>query len=1340
MPNSQQLAIQLALQGVQQTVSGINAITAAWQAQGNVLTKNQEKTMRFFTQQLRSFEQLASVGQKMGQSTSSAMNSIAESTSTATDVIDGLSGAVGKLAGKLAILGQAGTGIGSLIGTIAGGPGGGMIGGALGGLGGNILGAFINIPFTVIGSFGKMFKFIADGFLGIGKSVKDFLFGPMSLMGLMVGNIFKDMFTGVKDFAGSVFDAAAAFQQLNISIQTLSRRSLAFDRNVDITAVTLDDAKVEAKSLFDWLKQISLTSPFTMQSIADAMKFASAMGLSTNMTKQLTVATGNFAAAMGLSEDHQYRIMYNLAQIYQQGKLTGREFRDLAISFVPVYDILGIMAKEAGTSTEAFKKLALEGGVPVTDFFKHFIEYMGTNFPDAMKNMSRTMIGVKNNIKDFIQVVLGMEILGPLMDRISGRLADVLDKLLSPKTHAIATDFGKGLERAFDVVAEAVDKLGVSLGKLFETLGFHMPTLHDFQEAFVKIYLSIKYAIGLIDTIVQELNMAVQQYIVPVIQTLGGASKESGSWGANLIKNFAIGMIRGAAKFLATAILYISAIIKGFFKANSPPRVAPEIDKWGAGMMNSWIDGAVNQADWGALSSGVQSNVSGAMSTVRPDEGYAVGAKVKGYEYKNRQAATTVATASAATIRFVTEEGMRLAAALMSGFTDGMYNALDEIQAPLKSAIDALADLGFFSKQTGFEMFYDFSIDIMKALDDFNETGQISAHLMNEISQLGMNLGPEIAKLVQREFDLAKATKDAADAQKRLDDALKALGQAKANVISLVSAYNKMLRAGANKQMLKAQLQRVNAGEQVLQQAENEQIAAENNKKLADERVDAMKELVSLQSKLVDNMLELLNTQTSAMSGAGDALGDMEEAIGDLGTTLEESMEKFDPFSWIGEEGTIDPKIAEFFKMLGDEFKKNFEGTLTNLDIQQGATNFVENLKNAIKDALGMENVGTVIYDSFGTEHIIGGNKSFFQQIIDKLTSGDINLGDIGTKIAGAMVGAIGSAADYLTKEMDNPSSPIHAIVDLSAGLAIKFIAAFWKAVLANLFSYTIENPQVIPGGNPISDVINKAFLNELFGKEAGNKGVKIGEDISGGISTGMGDEVSLGAISKAVFDFFSNLWSDLSDMFGSGSPAKKMMPLGEDIVSGIMEGISNMVLDVIGPNGAIATEMNKIINAIKSVFGGGDGKNKSKNQSPLYSIGRSIIQGLIDGFNSMIQPFKDAWNAIVDLLPKELRDRLHMKSPSKLMMELGQDVVKGFVIGMQDERLELEKVVSGMNAVVTPKLWRAKQATYAPSATRLAGGVISRINNVSFGDVYLNNNMDWQVFKAQVQKAIIEG
>jgi hypothetical protein len=58
---------------------------------------------------------------------------------------------------------------------------------------------------------------------------------------------------------------------------------------------------------------------------------------------------------------------------------------------------------------------------------------------------------------------------------------------------------------------------------------------------------------------------------------------------------------------------------------------------------------------------------------------------------------------------------------------------------------------------------------------------------------------------------------------------------------------------------------------------------------------------------------------------------------------------------------------------------------------------------------------------------------------------------------------------------------------------------------------------------------------------------------------------------------------------------------------------------------------------------------------------------------------------------------------------------------------------------VAVPKSVAVQRASYAPSATQNARGTISRINNVSFGDVYLQNDMDWAVFKAQVQKAIVE-
>src|SRR4030042_3830479 len=526
--------------------------------------------------------------------------------------------------------------------------------------------------------------------------------------------------------------------------------------------VATDLLTEKTENLFNWLTKVSLTSPFTMKSIADAMKFASAMGLPIGAVEQLTLATGNFSAAMGLSEDHQYRIMYNLAQIYQQGKLTGREFRDLAISFVPVYDILGEMAKEAGMTTNEFKKLALEGGVPVEDFFKRFIEYMNKNYPDAMKRMSRTMIGVRNNFKDFIQVVMGMEFLGPTLDKISGRLADIMDKILSPETHRLAKDFGIGLSRAFDIIAVGVNEVGAATKNLMSALGFVKPTVEDIANLFVKLFLNARYALGFIASVINTITTGIKNYVIPALSTLGLISKEGESWGLNLMYNFAKGIIVGVAKYLAMAIVYVTAFIKGVFGPGSPPKIAPRIDKWGADMMNEWVGGMIKDTNWGEL--GKISKIVGDGLIHDPGVGifHPIAKNIK----------KGIENVIAQVTNFVTEAGMRLAAALMSGFNEAMFDELEKTQSVITRAISALTDIGLIDKLKGPEMFYDFSMDMITALDQFNKTGEISAHLIDEISRLGMGLGPELEKLVVKQFDLVRAINNAEAAQTRLNRAI----------------------------------------------------------------------------------------------------------------------------------------------------------------------------------------------------------------------------------------------------------------------------------------------------------------------------------------------------------------------------------------------------------------------------------------------------------------------------------------------------------------------------------------------------------------------------------------
>lgn len=1330
----------------------------------------------------------------------SYQQSVQSSSQVTANFMNKATGYVNKLAGSFKILSQAAGGIGGAIGTAIGGPGGGLVGGGIGSLLGSIGGAFINIPLQFLGVLGKgvlaVFNSITGAIKSVGGAINNLIFGPLSLFGLVLGTTVRDAVDGFMQLTSAVWDAAESYQALTISIQTLTAREIARQRQVDITDAITQEALGTTRALFDWMTKVSLTSPFTMQTIAQALKFSSAMGLSIKTTKNLVLATGNFAAAMGLEEDHQERIMYNLAQIYQQGKLTGREFRDLAISFVPVYDILREMAKEAGMETEAFKKLALEGGVPVEEFFDHFIGYMNRNFPNAMEKMSRTMTGVRNNIKDFIQVVLGMEVLKPTMDKISGALADVLNKLMTPEAHQIARDFGELLSSAFDNIRQGVNEVGNAVMNLMKTLGFVKPTVESIQLAFVRLYLNGRYALSFLASTINTVADAIKNYVIPALQQVGLFSQNGEGYGQSFMYNFAHGIIVGVAKFLAVAIIYVTSFIKAFFAPGSPPEVAPEIDKWGGAMMDSWMEGMVKESNWSILGK-VGKTFGTEFDKYIPDQAITAppdgkpnlaGGQNQGADPLEKpgkilssvakKSGKALSTAVAAVKTFVTEQGLKLAASFMHGFSSGMFDALDSIKGPLKDAISALTGLGRIGEVEGIEMFYNFTQDAIAALSEFNKTGVISQKLLGEIANLGMGLGPELAELVKREFELAGAVTAASLAQERLNAANKALNNAHKAVNILVRDYNNLLRAGTSRSTLKAKLAEVNAGEKVVASATAEQEAAQINKDLADERVTVLKEQADLQNKLVTNMIDLMNMQNEAINAAKNGAGDLANAMDDLSQQLG-NMDISEVFK------SLDPKeleakfpgIKNFWETMSKDFADAFASAFKDADTQTAADTLMTNFKNSLANILGMPATFEVTKEGMADSLTKGANnlkptggKSYFQRIVDWIFGGNVDWSNAIDKVTTSLVGIVGGALDKLIKRILDPADPLNAIVIGGAvKLAFAFVKSFWGAVGDYLAGTQMLSPEEfsIPqeqvgqwlkgagvSGNVVEQLFGKPTKEDItqWAKDTlefdigltpnititpavnpFEQGRKSGEDYAAGVTVGMTNDASQKIIDTTSTNFFQKVWNSLAYQFKDQSPAQAMNPMGEDIVAGIMVGITNRATKISNPGGAISTEVNKIIGAFLDFFGLTDGATTTGAGSTFYNIGSAIVQGVVDGIESMEGAIEAAWEWAVGLLPEWARKLLDISSPSKVMEDIGQQAVLGFINGIKGSAKDIQL---SMNAFAPQQsLMRYETATYTPSRTVDASSQV----NISFGDVYINDNMDWAMFKSRVQRAITE-
>lgn len=80
---------------------------------------------------------------------------------------------------------------------------------------------------------------------------------------------------------------------------------------------------------------------------------------------------------------------------------------------------------------------------------------------------------------------------------------------------------------------------------------------------------------------------------------LGGLGSRALVWGQNLVTQFANGIINGAVAVI-NALADIANQVAYWLSPGSPPRLLPDIDRWGAGAMNAYLEG-FTLADFGVF-------------------------------------------------------------------------------------------------------------------------------------------------------------------------------------------------------------------------------------------------------------------------------------------------------------------------------------------------------------------------------------------------------------------------------------------------------------------------------------------------------------------------------------------------------------------------------------------------------------------------------------------------------------------------------------------------------------------------------------------------------------------
>ncbi|MHA2086199.1 MAG: hypothetical protein ACXABD_20845, partial [Candidatus Thorarchaeota archaeon] len=128
--------------------------------------------------------------------------------------------------------------------------------------------------------------------------------------GVLVIDVFRQISRGLKSIVRDALDATAVFQSLQITLEAILARDFAKQWGIPVSQA-LTQITEKAQELLGWVREVAVTTPFSVESLAQALAYGQAFGFNVEQSKRLTLATGDFVAGMGLTDQHMQRIIYN---------------------------------------------------------------------------------------------------------------------------------------------------------------------------------------------------------------------------------------------------------------------------------------------------------------------------------------------------------------------------------------------------------------------------------------------------------------------------------------------------------------------------------------------------------------------------------------------------------------------------------------------------------------------------------------------------------------------------------------------------------------------------------------------------------------------------------------------------------------------------------------------------------------------------------------------------------------------------------------------------------------------------------------------------------------------
>lgn len=601
----------------------------------------------------------------------------------------------------------------------------------------------------------------------------------------------------------------------------------------------------------------------------------------------------------------------------------------------------------------------------------------------------------------------------------------------------------------------------------------------------------------------------------------------------------------------------------------------------------------------------------------------------------------------------------------LMGFAMADFDVLEGLQAPLKRALKILVDMGEMGGEAAGQYFMGISEMIAEAID----TGE-TATVFATLAEIPGGYGESLVELYERQLLLAQSLNDLADAERRLTAARNAQRAAGKELTQRVREYNALLLEGASFDVLASKLEEIDAAEESIRLARAEADAAEDVKRAAKEQIDVQEIQVRLQERLLNQLFEMATAMeefAEAASGAGGAAG------GGAGGGAFDGLIP-DEF---GFPGGLVPSVDQAFEDLKElifaKFKQLWKDIVKQWEASGGAaaiTALVDKW-NEFKDWF-VENGPLIVEKIEDIGNVVHGwmEENLWNWVVEEWD---------------AWVTWWETEGPYL-------KSLMQSILDWSFwSVAFENIKLSTKEFFADLFKayeWGVTNilkvlsffgnvfrliwtfiRQLVTGD---LEGIEESFetwastTGETFETWVSTTGEKIGEWITTtgeNFNTWITDTIT--AIETWATDFYEAV-----DTWYTETETK----VGEWVtVAG--EWINTWITDTITAIEQWATDFEEdiagAVDAILLWFG-------TKTQE-FFDAGANMIGGVIDGIGSKLQALIDKASSIAQAAIDAVNSVFDTGSPSRVMIDLGKNVVESFAMGMEQSSHLPEAALNNM-------------------------------------------------------------